>query len=505
MKKALLFLCLTVGLSVFLFAFRPMKTMSFDTVPVVSPDEWEDLASARRELPFDLLSVTVCGAELPKDKETSVRYVPKITQEILFSFPESWHIVRTEAVKTAAGDTSCHILLYSRTASFAYTLTETGLPIIDVQLQQFDLDAQYLTKNRSRAEATIFSIDKNGHIQRETNRIEIKTRGGSSLNYPKKSYTLFFLDTNGRSDLHTPLGLPADRKFALNSLYEDESKIREALAHRLWQAIEPQNVLQFVYAELILNDTYYGLYGFHQIITENALQTEAGDTVFKINSGLQTDPEAYRAEQLPAYEIAVTGNADDHALLQSFFQTLVPPIQKFPHSIDLQNLTNYTILMELLAARDASLKNMVLTYRNAADQFRLTPWDMDQSFGLTWDISVRLDTKLDPALAQMRYTDPMYDGHVEPISILYAACPDFREAVADRYRELRETVFTDEAMLEQAEALYDQLTDCGARARDAERWPKSAISEDNSFMETFIPARMAYLDSLYLTEAVPDC
>ena len=216
--------------------------------------------------------------------------------------------------------------------------------------------------------------------------------------------------------------------------------------------------------------------------------------MFKINSGLQTDPAAYRAEQVPAYEIAVTGNKSEHALLQTFFESLVQPIQAFPQNTDMQNFADYTVFMEIIAARDASLKNMVLTYRNAADQFRLTPWDMDQSFGLTWDISVRLDAKLDPALAQMRYTDPMYDGHVEPISILYAACPDFREAVADRYRELRETVFTDEAMLEQAAALYDQLTDCGARARDAERWPKSAISEDNSFIEQFIPARMAFLD-----------
>ena len=48
--------------------------------------------------------------------------------------------------------------------------------------------------------------------------------------------------------------------------------------------------------------------------------------------------------------------------------------------------------------------------------------------------------------------------------------------------------------------LYDTLTDCGARARDAARWPESEQVETNEFIEAFIPARMAFLDAEFAND-----
>jgi len=77
--------------------------------------------------------------------------------------------------------------------------------------------------------------------------------------------------------------------------------------------------------------------------------------------------------------------------------------------------------------------------------------------------------------------------------------PDFllqtgADLLHSRYAELRREALTDEALIAHADALFDHLTDCGARARDAKRWKKTGVAEDNSFLQAFIPERMAFLD-----------
>ena len=491
MKKALLGLCLTIGLILFAIAFWPMQHLVFSEIPVLSAAEFEALVSERTDLFFSPHSLFALSEPLPYDEEANTWYTPALTNDVSVRLPRTWRIARTDPDTSESGKGTYRLILYTQSMYAVCTLIETGLPIIDIQLQRFDLDPQYISSRRINANAVVLSQQADGHLLRETNRVQIKIRGGSSLNYPKRSYTLFFLDTSGRSDLHAPLGLPADRKFALNSLYEDDSKIRDALAYKLWAELEPDNALQFTYTELLINDSYFGLYGMHNLPTENSLHASDNDVIYKINSHLWMDPTQY-AGQLPSHEIAF-GIDPDKSTLSKFFEPLIAPSDVFPAVYDMDSFINYAIQMEMLAVHDNTLKNMVITHMADTEQFRLTAWDMDLSFGAVWDETHPLLSKRNASSVNNSLLTLGSDT-IRPISILYAACPDFREAVAARYRELRETVFSDEFLLEQAAALYDPLTDCGARARDAARWPNSAVSEDNSFIEQFIPARMAFLD-----------
>lgn len=74
-------------------------------------------------------------------------------------------------------------------------------------------------------------------------------------------------------------------RFALNSLYEDESKIRDIASLELWQEMENTQEMSRDYSidmiptEVVFNNEYWGLYGFQEIVNIDSLlgggQTEA--------------------------------------------------------------------------------------------------------------------------------------------------------------------------------------------------------------------------------------
>lgn len=494
MKKAILTISLLLCTLFFLILVWPTQPVSFREIPVLEANALDDLIAGRTEASNILSFQCHAGNEaLPIDKQSRTWYTPALTKELALDLPWPWHVARTETTADPTDGDTCRILFYNNRHCFEYTLVETGLPVVSIQLRRFDLNPKFIETWRTPATARILSLSADGTLQWQTEQVDIKARGDSSRHfYPKSSYTIFFLDESGNDALRTPLELPADRKFALNALYEDDSKIRDALSMHVAAQIRPQNGLQITYTELILNDAYYGLYGMHTIITENVLRTQPDDTVYKINLGTFSF-------SMPPYEIAV-GDPQNEAPLQTFIDYFSSPTGGFPENCDYESFVDYIVTMEIIANTDARLKNMVFTHRAATDLLELCAWDMDLTFGFVWLDTPPLYFGADPALTEFRYTAFSPDTQFEPLGILYKSLPTLQQDIAARYRELRKTVFTDEALLQKAKSLYDPLTACGARQRDAERWPGSATSTDNNFIEEFIPARMAFLDSVFGAE-----
>jgi len=489
-KNAFLLLCLAILLIPTALVFRPMQILPLSEIPTLTEQELAALTEARTAYAADLYALEVDGIPLPRDAKQRTLYTPALTENISAHLPKTW-----QAARTAAADGCSKVLLYSRTQYLSYTVIETGLPVIAIDLPQHKLSGSTLNTERTQAKVQILSLSGSQALRCDSDNIELKYRGNSSLSYPKKSFTVFFREGLHQSAQHTPLGLPANHTFALNAVYEDDSKIRDAFAYGLWTQIEPDNAFQLAYAELILNNSYHGLYGLHELPTASSLGCTAADTVYKINYEVNGNP--YRTENaidsvIPLHEIAV-GNAQTAPSILQFLKPFESSIETFPAIYDQDNFVNYAVLMEVLSCMDNSFNNFLITLHADTGQYSLTAWDMDQSLGSVWNTDMPRNITNDASLSSFRFLHNS-SNLFEPLDILYAECPEFSEAVENRYRELRQTIFTDEALLERAAALYDQLSTCGARQRDAERWPTSAISEDNSFIETFIPARMAFLD-----------
>jgi hypothetical protein len=68
-------------------------------------------------------------------------------------------------------------------------------------------------------------------------RAEIKTRGYTSLRYPKKSYSVETQGSTGGSQAASILGLPADTDWILYAPYPDKTLIRDVLAYELYNRL----------------------------------------------------------------------------------------------------------------------------------------------------------------------------------------------------------------------------------------------------------------------------
>lgn len=97
--------------------------------------------------------------------------------------------------------------------------------------------------------------------------IVINTRGQSSLSYPKKQYTVRFVDENGYKNPKQVLNMPKHDKWVLNGMYSDKSLMRNQLAYKLGeQSMEYSPKTRYVEVYLKTNEIsskeeqYQGIY-----------------------------------------------------------------------------------------------------------------------------------------------------------------------------------------------------------------------------------------------------
>lgn len=103
--------------------------------------------------------------------------------------------------------------------------------------------------------------------------IIINARGQSSLAYPKKQYTLRFIDDNEFENPQEVLNMPKHDKWILNGMYSDKSLMRNQLAYKMGQQTmdySPRTRYVEVYlktdADQSKEEQYQGIYLFTEKI-----------------------------------------------------------------------------------------------------------------------------------------------------------------------------------------------------------------------------------------------
>ena len=127
-------------------------------------------------------------------------------------------------------------------------------------------------------------------------------------------------------------------------------------------------------------------------------------------------------------------------------------------------------------------------------KLRLVPWDTDQSLGIFWSTYTDLKVELDITRAERDFAveGPYLLGKLWELD-----AGGFRCSTANRWFELRNGALSEESLYALIDGTFDEITLSGARARDAVRWPNSAICADNSFIDEYISRRLTYLDDYY--------
>ena len=116
------------------------------------------------------------------------------------------------------------------------------------------IDQIYITTNQdisSQKTKINLQLNQNKDIIQGT----IKTRGGYSINFPKKSYEI---DLENDISL---LGLPDDDDWILNANFIDKTFLRHVVSYELFQDMRTENkISKTKYVEILINNQYEGLY-----------------------------------------------------------------------------------------------------------------------------------------------------------------------------------------------------------------------------------------------------
>lgn len=150
------------------------------------------------------------------------------------------------------------------------TRQECGLVFSSLPIVKMDIDMTYpLDKERS-APAKVVIADALSRLEGSKmfeSDAWVHYRGGSTLNYDKKSFTVQFVNEKGKDRKATLLNIRRDDKWILDAMTLDPSRMRNRLCFDIYNGLSTlrdaemlRNGSRGEYVELLLNGSYHGLF-----------------------------------------------------------------------------------------------------------------------------------------------------------------------------------------------------------------------------------------------------
>ena len=375
---------------------------------------------------------------------------------------------------------------------------------------------------RTPATITIIHTSPADSILLPSHSIGIKVRGKTSAGFPKKSYSIEFIDSTQTEIDVQLMDMRSDDDWILDAMYVDHARMRNRLCTDIWNAYnriphhdqEPEaiNGTRGTFVEVMLNGEYNGLYCLTERIDRKQLKLkkykdEHRGVSFKavtwdnLMGYCSYDPEAPTETLLwNGFESEYPGEAS-HAgweYLQEFLEfqsakhTTDEEFAKAIHQhVHWDNLIDYTLLVNAVYAPDNIAKNIYLSIYNVQADRRMffTPWDMDATFGRTYDGSF---------LGEYGFTGSVPFSN-QLIGRLWERNVDnFRQALIKRWNELKHTTLSPDSVAARINEYQKLFETTGAFAREQERWPALCakdLAEETAFMNAWYTHNVAVIDS----------
>ena len=293
-------------------------------------------------------------------------------------------------------------LLYSTVAHSQNLVSETNsvfiedeLVRINIYLNQTSLDSLL---NTTAASEVLYnsSIEFISSEQEYViSNVGIRLRGNTSLTAPKKS---FKLDFNAFIPGQKLLGV---EKLNLNANQNDPSLFRAAIS---WYILRDMNLpsTRTSFAELFINDNFMGVYVVTEHIDEefikNNYEKDYGNLYKCLWPAplhyLGDDPEAYKFESngRRAYDLKTNKFADDYSDLTQFISVLnntsdedfVCEIESVFNVSDYLKILALDVLIGNWDGYAGNKNNYYLYYNPSTGLFDYIPYDLDNTWGITW-------------------------------------------------------------------------------------------------------------------------
>lgn len=440
-------------------------------VPVI--DEAR-LTQYTEDLEIDIGGITFCGKPVAADLSSGTLYVSQPENAMGHWsalqgtmkpqwMSQSMYFVRDVAlqdIETAVRKGNPLTLAVVQGKSYCRLNVQiTTLPVIRLT-QDMDVGADEQGRTVWAGDLTLFAGNdpSKGRMTAETYATQSHVRGATSAHQAKKPWKLSLKDENGENRHASLLGMGADDDWILNPMNMDDTKLREKCMIDAWNrhiAAFPESGYRMSdaqYVEVVLNDAYQGLYLLQRRVDAKYLALDRSRDI------LMKGAKTWTANSVQeGYEIVYSPFEEDEA-----YAILSEVLEQ--SRVHIGNYMDIVLFLLFCDAQDnLGYKNMyyILSAEEAGYRMYLLPWDTDLSMGLKW------------VPGRFAYD---YDGTIEGFSIRqeYSSVKkrysQLGEWIAQRWRELRETVVSAASVERCIRENIDTIEKSGAFQRDHERW-----------------------------------
>ena len=359
---------------------------------------------------------------------------------------------------------------------------------------------------------------------------ELKIRGKTSRNFPKKSYALKFAKDQVKDD-GMVLGLPGARRWVLHGPWADKSLMRNRLAYALAEMTgeyAPRTRYVHLYHHKNGLRAYHGIYlltesirrGAHRLAiakNKNAAVDDSyhGSFIFEIGDqeddkyNLSTDLLRHVSINYPQKD-----SAPPEALrwAQSYFlkaEALLRSddtdrLMKVAEWIDIPSFINSYIVQDIANDVDGFWKSQYL-YKDRGEPLKMGPvWD----FNFAFDNNIFKPMVADPG-RRLNFSRASPRGGLASWFFHLFRIPEFRKRFVTRYVELRSGALSDPSIADFCTQQKRLLAE--VHRANFERWggsdrlmrplpepdPGAVFEREVHHLQTWLIRRMRFLDRVY--------
>ncbi|MBP1553279.1 MAG: CotH kinase family protein [Oscillospiraceae bacterium] len=313
-------------------------------------------------------------------------------------------------------------------------------------------------------------------------------RGNTTDELPKLSWKVTLQKSSGENDNLSFCGLGEDDDWILNAMALDDLKIREKVAMELWNQNEVFTDCNAVmsngkYTEVVLNGEYKGTFLLQRRIDGRYLGLDEDNILLKGNFYYPQEitSDYFEIKHSPYSE------PETRAFLDNNFITDITA------DINMDNFIDTNLYINMMCAIDnRGEKNIFRLFNNIDEELDINYilWDTDMCFGIIWKEVIGFCYDYDTTIYHIQYRN-------EFAQVLQSN-PKLEKMVAERWFELRQTLFSNEKIEETINNSYKTITESNSLQRDHAKWGlyyNGKDTMDNLYL--FIDTRLEYLDKYY--------
>ena len=330
---------------------------------------------------------------------------------------------------------------------------------------------------------------------------KVKYRGNTSLYYDKKSFNVKLLDEKNKSLDANILGMRTSDAWILDAMAIDRARMRNRVNFDTWNAMSQtpyatdfaqRNGTVGTFVEVFINGKYHGLYCCTDKIDRKLLGIKKADKDKNDNpviKGIMYKGDQWSdATRLNGYvEQEMTGASwneweldypDEYPCEEAYM-----PMKNFidycvstsdddfekgiGENFYWQNFIDYEVFVLAQGLRDNHLKNTYFSIVNKAKGhcMMVTPWDLDCSLGGNWNGAYNEDVATLGEILSVGLYKRLWYNNVR----------GYQSEVAERWRELNNSVLSVEEFGKRVDAYAEQFIESGAWQREYYMWNNNPV------------------------------